>query len=471
MQNDDDIKIQEIKDYMWRRGNLAWKLWPQQEPIYYGVKGLPVETDLVVILCARQFGKSYLGAIMAIEDCINYPDRAILIVGPTLKQTTEIVAPRIRNIQKDAPRGLITRTKSESKWIVGNSELILGGFDIKSSSQRGKTLQRIYVEEIVESDPDKYIESMSSDLGPALTHSYGGKMIFLTTPPKLPDHPFVTDTMVQAKLQGSLYIYTIDDNTALRKEQYDRCVRLAGGRHTVAFLREYMCHIIRDPEILVIPAFDEKRHVKEINNISEAHWHVTIDWGGVRDKTCAVLHTLDFDNDKLLFQDVRVFDPNTPTDIIVKGVREMECGRKVTRYADVPGQLKVDLQSLHGFEVMTPPKTDWKAAINALSVRFSLDKALINPRCKFLIESCNSGMFNVNKTDFARTNALGHMDGLAAMMYANRVQRTDSPYDAISVSSDSYFRIMAKEEKLISPFSSQKFSKQFVHKKFGSFAK
>ena len=43
---------------------------------------------------------------------------------------------------------------------------------------------------------------------------------------------------------------------------------------------------------------------------------VTIDWGGVKDKTVAALHTYDYLQNKKLFWDERVHDPNTPTSIM-----------------------------------------------------------------------------------------------------------------------------------------------------------
>ena len=82
----------------WVSGNLEYKLWPQQKPIYHGVRGLPASVSEAVFLCARQFGKSHLGVILAAEDCIRFPDSCILIIGPDIKQTVGIVAPRLRAI-------------------------------------------------------------------------------------------------------------------------------------------------------------------------------------------------------------------------------------------------------------------------------------------------------------------------------------------------------------------------------------
>lgn len=417
----------------WRAGRLEWKLWPQQEPIYYGIRGLDSPVEEIVVLCARQFGKSHLGVLMALEDCLRFPDRCILIVGPTLKQTRDIVTPRMNQIRRDAPPGLIRPSKSEGKWYVGNSELVIGGFDQNSSAQRGKTVQTIYIEEVVDSNPDDYTESMRSDLGPALTHSDRGKMIFLTTLPKIPDHPFIIDTMARAEMNGVLYSYTIDDNKALSAEQYDACVRRAGGRHTIDFRREYLNEIIRDPTIVVVPDFDPARHVRPVLPARGANVQVTIDFGGVRDLTVALLHWYDFQADKVCFGDERWFPSNTSTEAIMRDLRAMEAGvpegsAVTSRVADLPGQLQVDLLAAHDYLVTPPPKDDWQAAINNLALGFTTDRVVVDPKCRLLVQTLKSGTFNRNRTDFERTQSLGHCDAIAAAMYGYRTQDRANPW-------------------------------------------
>ena len=474
--------INDLRAWAWRRGELSWKLWKQQEPIYNGIRSLPKNTETVVILCARQFGKSHMGVLLAIEDCLRHPGKCILIMGPTMKQAREIVTPRMNDIRRDAPEGLIRPSKSEGKWYIGESELVIGGFDVNSTSQRGKSVQTIYIEEVVDADPDDYTESMRSDLGPALTHSDGGKMIFLTTPPKIPDHPFITETMAQAELSDALYIFTIDDNHQLSTDQYDACVRRCGGKHTVDFRREYLCEIVRDASIVVVPDYDDSRHVCHVDFPLKFNPHVTIDFGGVRDKTVALLHWYDFFNDEDIFWDERVFEPNTPTGDIVKEIRAMEAEHipehlEVKHYADMPGQLQVDLNQHHDFRVSLVAKSDWQAAINNLAVKFSVNKIKIHKRCTFTRQSLKSGTFNKQRNDFARTNALGHCDAIAAMMYGVRIVSKENPYGANIHNRDTTFYIppTPKETELVNAIQPKTFSTGFgggfVPKKFGSFKK
>lgn len=436
----------QIVEHLWNEGELGWKLWPQQVPIYDKIRSLGVdEATNIVVLCSRQFGKSYLGVILAVEDCLKFNNITIIIVGPTIKQTVDIVFQGLRKIQSDAPAGLIKRSKSESRWYIGSSELIVGGFDVQNATrQRGKTIHKIYVEELVDSNPDDYDDAIKSDLGPALTHSECGQIIYLTTPPKIPDHPFLTETVPEATLDGALFTYTIDDNKQLTKAQYDAAIKRAGGIDSVECRRELFCEIVRDKSVLVVPNFDKKRHVRD--NLVKPRFgkfQVTTDWGGVRDMTCAILHVYDFLLDRFLVLDEVKHDANTATTIILDSIRAMTTRNDVKDIAqhvsDCPGQLQIDLKEMHDYNVIIPPKDDWRSACNNLDVAFLEDKILIHDRCQFLIENCNSGMFNKTKTDFERTRALGHCDGLAALMYGFRTQIRENPWPKGQVSRDRYW--------------------------------
>lgn len=472
---------------LWRKGILCWKLWDQQIPIYDQIRGLPSDIDEAVILCARQFGKSHLGVLMAVEDCIRYPDRCILIVGPTYEQCRDIVVPRLERIIADAPPGLVRRLKSEKKWLIGDSELVIGGFDANSSSQRGKTVQTIYVEEVVDAHPDHFLTSMRSDLGPALTHSDAGKMIFLTTLPKVPDHPFILENMARAQLNGAYYCYTIDDNQALTPAQREACIRRAGGIHTEDYKREYLCLVIRDRSIVIVPDFSKAIHVRDFVIPPHIKWEVVFDGGGVRDLTAAGLMGYDFLRAVDLVVDELWWPHNTATDHIIRDMRE-RWGVQLTAaqalafkrpeptpeayfpeqvervWGDVHGQTRVDMTAAK-FTVLPPPKVDWEAALNNLANRFTQNKIEIHPRCKLTIQTCQSGTLNKNRTDFCRSVALGHMDAAAMLMYGVRVLDRTNPYPA-SAAASSHAMFKRPEPEPVSDVNRPSFAPK-TYKTFG----
>jgi hypothetical protein len=200
---------------------------------------------------------------------------------------------------------------------------------------------------------------------------------------------------------------------------------------------------VRDETIVVVPHFDATFHVKQLHFPAMCKPQLTMDWGGVRDKTVALLHYYDWTRDKLCFWDERVFEPNTETSTVVPTCRGMEetlpYETKITaRHADVPGQLVVDLKVDHDWEIATPPKDEWRVAINNFALLFTQNKVEIDPRCKNFIQACRSGRFNKTRTDFERTKALGHCDAIAAGMYANRVQDRTNPFPRVAMSENQY---------------------------------
>lgn len=454
------LALDDIRNILWMRGDLEFLLWPQQLPIWNQLQNLPVSSELFVLLCARQFGKSTLGVAYALSEAIKNRDCCILIMGPDTKQTTDIVQSKMRFLTRTAPAGLIKPMRSSNRWHVYHdlddtaqdyTEIIVGGMNENSSSQRGKTVHKILIEEIVDVKEDDFLESVRSDLGPALTHSKDGKIIYITTLPKYPNHPFITTTIPQARLKEAIACFDVYANTALTPAQFQKCVDIAGGTDTDDWKREYLCQIVRDRKLVCLPDYDQ-RAVQPFTVPYDCNMHVTIDWGGVRDKTCATLHTFDYNHATDLFVDERVFDPNTPTTKIVEECKAMERehmhshSRPIqTRFIDAPHQLvSVDLNAEpYNYPARLPQKSDWEASLNTLNSRFKLGKVMIHPRCKFLQVSAESGILNKLRTDFDRNEALGHMDGVAAMMYAVRMRDTSCPYDAAYQQSanDGYLQI------------------------------
>lgn len=476
-----DISYKDMREYCWSKGNLSYLLWDQQLPIYEGIRSLKSNVDEAVMVVARQFGKSFLECILASEDCLLEKDCCVPIFGPTIEQCRDIVNPRMEAIKRECPfTNTIRRMKSEDKWIVGSSEIQICGFDVNSSSNRGKTVKRdAYVEEVVDSSPDRFLESMRSDIGPALTHSKTGRIIYATTLPKIPDHPFITTTIPKAKLADAFWTYTIYDNKKLSRDQFIKCAKRAGCKVdddgnileiSIDWRREFLCEVVRDGSVTVIPDFDRRLHVRTASLPPSANFEVFIDFGGTRDRTVALLTFYDFNSNKLRVYDERNFDPNTSTKVIVEGCREMEGQFNVTkRWADCHGQTSVDLMEL-GYEISPVLKTDWQASVNNLQTMFRLGQVEIDPRCKLTIVTCDSGQFNKQRTDFSRdSRELGHCDAIAALMYAARCFDRGNPYPEMErqVSSKRFYRPSEDDLELSSIVAPKVFGDP--RKKFGSF--
>lgn len=434
-----------LYEVAWRSGYLEFLLWQQQVPIWNAIQSLPPGIKEFVILCARQFGKSTLGVILALAAALKYRDSCILIMGPETRQTKDIVGPKMRFLTKTAPKGLIVPQKADNRYHVYHdldrkasdyTEIVMGGMNENSGSQRGKTVKRIFVEEIVDVPGDNFLESIRSDLAPAMMHTPDGVITYLTTLPKIPDHPFITETMVKAERNNALITFDIWKNDALTDAQKWEAIELSGGIDSDDTKRELLCVLVRDRKRVCLPDWDQDSNVYEFELPMYLHMHTVIDWGGVRDKTVATLMFYDYMTDTDMFWDERVFEPMTASSVIMEEVMRMEQAFIVLRthhsircsYIDAPYQfVYVDLKDQYNYTASIPEKPDWMASVNTLNNRFKRKKAVIHPRCKFLTLSARSGMFNKMKTDFERTEALGHCDGIATMMYAVRMRDTSDP--------------------------------------------
>ncbi len=453
---------------LWEQGNLAYKLWPQQKKIYETIESLPRDVQTVVVLCARQFGKSVLGCILALQDCLRNPDIVVMIIAPTIKQARAIVRPRMKLLMKDMPEGLVEHIKSEDTWYFSNgAELKLGGFETGAASQRGKTLHKIYMEETCDSDGDSYNDFLQSDLGPALTHSKHAQIIHLTTLPKIPDHPFVHETVPEAEARGAFFKFTIDDNKQLSPEKYEQCVKLCGGKHTVAFKREYLCEQVRDGSIILAPEFDEALHVRDLGHPPYAFYWIGGDTGGIRDFSVFHLCAYDFVRARILFLDERWYPPEIGSDVMAREVKEMERQIKgneknekpPVRWVDAPGQLQVDFAVQHKFPCVLPRKDELEASINQLRVALQTCAIEIDPKCKLLITTLRSGTFNKHRTDLARTSVLGHMDAAMSAVYAIRHANKANPYPPKGAGEEHKYYISPKERR---NYTATKLTKAFA---------
>lgn len=423
----------QITHELFRRGELSFLLHSSQSDVYTSLRTLDPKARQPVVLIARRWGKSYLGAVMAIEDCLRKPGAQVFIAAPTIKQTNEIVVPLIQMIAMSAPEGLFAHAKSTLRWDFHNgSTLIIGGFDTATESFRGKFADAIYLEESGSAAPDSFDYTVQSVLLPTLMHSRG-RIYHLTTPAVQIDHPLHTKTIPKADSRNAFFRKSIYDSPLMTAEMIAEEAEAQGGEDSAAWKREYLCLIERDAATVAIPSFDKSLHVAPLDPPAHAKWMTAIDWGGVRDKTVALLCLYDYKAAKFCVMSEYQADANTETSAIVAGILEIEASfglspqNPPTRWADAHGQTQVDLNAMQ-FPVRLPLKDDWASSIANLNLGFHQNQILISDKCKFLLLSIENGRFNKSRTDFDRSILLGHCDAIAALMYAFRMKDISNPY-------------------------------------------
>ncbi len=462
----DIITAEELANFFWIEGDLSYKLDKLQTSINDTVLSTYLKHKKSCILSSRQIGKSYWVLAFAIGYLLRNPKTICRVIAPTKDKCDEIVEDNFNVIVSDIPDGLIVRSTTKNRYnFYNSSSLRMGALERQYvDKNRGGNASLIIYEECGFVNPDDFNYGVNSVIGPQLLRSKGNE-IFVSSPSEVPDHPLHTDIAKQCEKMGSLFQYTVFDSDTITDDAileagtrsrsrltkdfvHEVRTRVREGREKVDaptiyhiakrhkeivlsddFKREYLADVIRPKNLMVIPVFEEKTAVVKRRLPDVCRKTVVIDWGGVRDKTAALLMLYNYNKDEDWVIDEKIFEPNTTTNEIITSIAEWENDHKIfARWADVTGQLQIDLFDRFGYMVQVPPKSDWRSSINTMAAKFALDKVRIFPRCKFTVESVKNGIFNKTRTDFERNDHLGHMDALAALMYGIRVQDRSNPY-------------------------------------------
>ena len=502
------LDVEELVNFFWSEGDLEYKIDELQKSIGITVREHFDDAKKICILSSRQIGKSYWVMTFALEYLIRNPKTICRVIAPTKDKCEEIVEDNLNVILNDVPKGFIARSTTKNRWNLWNgSSLRLGALERQYvDKNRGGNASLIIYEECGFVSGDDFLYGVNSVIGPQLLRSKGHE-IFVSSPSEQPDHPLHTSIAPTCEALGTLFQYMVFESPSIsdsaiieaaertgttidsdfvsvirgKVKELDKCRpedvhRVANQRNITlsdGFKREFMAQVIRPTSLMVIPTFHERQTVMRFEVPAVANWTVVVDWGGVRDKTVALLMAYEFNSDTDLFIDEKVYDCNTSTDVIVADLKKWDETYNIdTRWADVPGQLQIDLQEKWDYPVHIPAKTNWMAAVNTMAARFATKRVRIRPDCKFLVASIRGGMFNKNRTDFERTEALGHMDALAACMYAIRCQNRDNPYSSSNYAhtSDRFVHPDAvKDETSLDNLGAKTFGDG--PKRFGSFAK
>ena len=510
MSNETELSEKLIRQFLWTEGDLQYKVDPLQQAISDTVRANFANTKKICVLSSRQIGKSYWVICFALEFLIRNPKSIVRVIAPTREKCEEIVEDNLNRIVQDVPHGIIARSASKNRWNLFNrSSLRMGALERQYvDKNRGGNASLIIYEECGFVLGDDFNYGVNSVIGPQLLRSKGHE-IFVSSPSEQPDHPLHTNIAPYCRDNGTLFQYSVFESPSISDSAIIEAAERAGTIVDLDFVRrvrqrakevekltaqdiglmakedkivlsdgfrrEFCAEIIRPTSMMVIPMFYEKETVTKISLPHVCKYQVVIDWGGVRDKTVAFLMSYEFNTDKDLFIEEMVWDCNTSTDEIVADLKEWDFRLgDGPIWADVPGQLQVDLQQQYSYMVHLPQKTNWMAAINSMAARFATKKVLINPECKFLIASIKAGMFNKARTDFLRTEALGHMDALAAAMYGIRSLDKTSPHAGYNhVPTATFFVnpeiVKAANESGLDSISGKTFGDG--PKKFGSFKK
>ncbi len=421
-------------EILWNKGNLTWKLDEVQKELYNTFQDSKNKVN--VWLCSRRLGKSYGLITIAIEACLKTPNTIVKYVAPNRQAVRTIIRPLIRQITEDCPKELRPEFKTQEHLyrFPNGSEIQIAGTDNgNADSLRGGSANLCIVDEAgFCADLDYIVKSI---LIPT-TLTTGGKIILSSTPPKESTHEFIRFVR-EAEYKGTLLKKTIYDNPRLTKEMIDDIIKETGGIDSLDFKREYLCMILQDDEVSVVPEMtDELMKDIVISNDKPSHFdaYVAMD-PAFRDLTVVLFGYVDFLKQKLIIEDEVVMNGQAmTTEALAKAIKEKELSlwlfkQPYLRVSDNNLILINDLQRLNGISFLPTMKDDADSALSNMRVMLGNKKILINPRCKVLISHLKYATWAKNNKTYDRVDGFGHFDAVDSLKYLCRnIQLNKNPY-------------------------------------------
>ncbi|TGN09973.1 terminase large subunit domain-containing protein [Leptospira bandrabouensis] len=416
----------QITRELWKRGNLKFKIREYQIPLFESLHTIEARHSSRVILCSRRWGKTYSIITYIVEECIKNEKFIARIVAPNLKQLRKILKPIFNKILKDCPSELIPKfnVQDQAYTFPNGSEIHLYGSDNNShESIRGTTSNLILLDEAGYIDQLDYV--LSSIIMPS-TFDTNGQVIISSTRSKDITH-FFEQLVDNAEADGTLQIYDIhtsDYSESVIFRYREEAEKLEIG----SWDREYLCKRIIDQKRHIVPEFNESIHVRSrtIDQYNQFHHRYVMADLGFSDFTVFLFGTYVFQEATLYIEAewVSENENNTlTTDIIASNVQRVEKEtfggiQPYKRVGDNDNPLLFsDLGRNYNYYIYPVIKQTKEAMLNRLKIMFSENRIAIDPKCKLLITTLKSALWNVNRSDYQRNKVIGHADALSSLIY------------------------------------------------------
>jgi len=434
-----------------RRGMLQFKMHSNQLEMYNIYKNAP-DNSILTWLLARQSGKSFNLGLIASMACLEKPNVIVKLLTDTKLHVKTIFEPIFRQIFEDFPKDLMPEyIPSQYVYIFKNgSQIQLAGSDGNSAERlRGQKSDLVLVDEAGFCSNLEY--NVMSILLPTTTHT-GGKIILASTPPEDPAHEFL-QFIERAEKDNLLTKKTVYDNPLLTRGQIDNIIsKFSGGVNNTQFRREYLCEIVKDEQMSVLPEVDDELLAQitgEHPTPPYSNRYVAMDIG-FKDLTVVLFGYYDFREDLIIIQDEIVKNgkeihlPKFTEELMTKEVElwtnplTNELFKPDQRVSDINPfviqEIHIASQKInpdHKIDFSIASKNDKLAHLNKLRVMLAGKQIKISPKCRTLLRHLKNCRWKdkTSKDEFARSPDDGHYDAVDALLYFVRaINYKKNPY-------------------------------------------
>ena len=222
------------------------------------------------------------------------------------------------------------------------------------------------------------------------------------------------------------FIMPASNNKDFSKEDEAVVIRNCQSTDSISWQREAECRHITDTESMIIPEFNKaKKHLmKEYKDPPFFYPEICFD-AGAKDYCHMLFGYVDFREQLLVVKDeiwVHYKSTGQITELLLDKEWEVFPHNKFRThiFADAPLQQLIDFQMDHGVNVEPALKHDADVTLSSLRTAIQARKIIIEPKCERLRYQLENGVWNEKRTDWVRSEELGHCDGISALAYFNR---------------------------------------------------
>lgn len=463
--------VREIEAEYFRRGQLRWMLQEHASQLEVYDQIYACSDHRFVLEIARQWGKTWLLATLAVETCIRFPGCRVVYGAPTLKHLQEFIIPTLHAVTRIAPPGVrFSFRESKGHFECENGSYIhLFGAKDKHDAERGRGPKAKLIV-FDEAGFTPVLGYVLDDVFKAQTLHSGGRTILASTPAEEPDHAF-TEIATIAETNGNYARRTIYDNPMLTPERIrefieqgakDKGLTPEEYMQTDTFRREYLAERVINKLLVVVPEWEKKRSALMVPVKRPRYFNaqVTLDFGG-NDPHAAHFGYWHFERAEFVVEDELLLRNGENThqlaqaiqakehalygvnkwDGTLRGARDeptqhlidalpgwlQELVNKAetqeqphTRWCDNDIQLARDLYQLHQMAFIPTAKDNLELQVNNLRVAISSEQFRVDPRCVHTDRHMRTTTWKDHKRkDFAR-RAGEHGDLVATSIYELR---------------------------------------------------
>lgn len=325
----------------------AWNIERQTEAYLARMTELGAQYDNMWLnRWSRRVGKTSDDLLLAQESATRYAiatghGARGMIAIPVQKKIGGIIVPLARSLFSDAPKGYAPEHRTSGAGLHEHlyipaieTRIILVGIDNHPRALAGTDLDFFIGCEFGFADfgmADQY----ESIIQPQFQGRPWAWSLIESSEPEIPDHDFNKRFKPDCLARKAYWSMNIEDNTSLPRAEIDKEIRRMGGRNAPACKRELFNEVDADPEVMIVPEFDEDVHAVDPQWFPQPQHALA--WEGhdpgTTDPQGLVGGYLDWDRQQLVIQ-FAWQEPNASTGRVVAVTQGFERKLWGTEHAD-----------------------------------------------------------------------------------------------------------------------------------------